>query len=69
LFAKLKQVNETLWDIEDDIRRHEARGDFGDSFVALARAVYRNNDERAALKGEINALLASDLREEKSYGA
>jgi hypothetical protein len=68
LFAGLKSVNETLWGIEDDIRGHEARGDFGAGFVQLARAVYRNNDERARLKREINALLGSELREEKSYG-
>jgi hypothetical protein len=69
LFAKLKAINETLWGIEDDIRGHEARGDFGAQFVALARAVYRNNDERARLKREINALLGSELREEKSYAS
>jgi hypothetical protein len=67
LFAKLKAINEALWDIEDDIRAHEARGDFGESFVRLARAVYQNNDERAGVKRAINALLDSDLREEKSY--
>ena len=67
LFAMLKAVNETLWSIEDDVRGHEARGDFGGEFVALARAVYRNNDERARLKREIDTLLGSDLVEEKSY--
>ncbi|HWA03018.1 MAG TPA: DUF6165 family protein [Rhizomicrobium sp.] len=69
LIARLKAVNETLWQIEDDIRLHEARGDFGESFVRLARAVYRNNDERARLKRQIDAQLGSDLREEKSYAA
>jgi len=67
LFAKLKSVNEALWDIEDDIRGLEAKGDFGPEFVRLARAVYTTNDARAALKREINALLGSTLVEEKSY--
>lgn len=67
LRAKLKGVNETLWDIEDDIRACEARGDFGEAFIRLARAVYITNDRRAALKREIDALLGSELREEKSY--
>ncbi len=67
LFARLKAVNEQLWDIEDDIRAHERRGDFGASFVALARGVYHANDRRAAIKREIDLLLGSDLREEKSY--
>ena len=63
----LKAVNERLWDIEDEIREHERRGDFGDGFVALARAVYVTNDRRAALKRQINELLNSDIAEEKSY--
>lgn len=67
LIARLKSVNEALWQIEDDIRTHEARGDFGANFVRLAREVYLNNDERARIKREINLLLGSDLIEEKSY--
>jgi hypothetical protein len=67
LMADLRQVNEALWEIEDAIREHEARGDFGDSFIALARAVYHENDRRAALKRRLNDLLGSRLVEEKSY--
>ena len=65
--ARLKAVNEELWVIEDDIRDCERGGDFGAKFVELARAVYRTNDRRAAIKKEINLLLGSDLVEEKSY--
>ena len=65
--AALKQVNETLWDIEDSVRRHEAKQTFGADFVSLARAVYQNNDRRAAIKKEINQKLGSELMEEKSY--
>jgi Family of unknown function (DUF6165) len=67
LLAELRSINETLWRIEDDIRACETRGDFGAEFVTLARAVYRNNDERARLKREINTLLGSELVEEKFY--
>jgi hypothetical protein len=67
LAVDLKAVNAELWQIEDDLRDCERRGDFGPSFVALARAVYRTNDRRAALKREINMLLGSALVEEKSY--
>jgi hypothetical protein len=69
LGAKLRAVNGLLWTIEDDIREYERRQEFGDQFIALARAVYRRNDERAALKREINVLMGSDLVEEKSYAA
>lgn len=67
LKADLKTVNEILWRIEDDIRDCERAQDFGERFIELARAVYRTNDERAALKGRINEALDSAIREEKSY--
>ena len=56
-----------MWTIEDDIRNHERKGDFGESFVKLARSIYRINDERAAIKRRINVLLGSAIVEEKSY--
>lgn len=65
--AELKAVNEALWAIEDDIREHEARADFGPSFIALARSVYRTNDRRAELKRAINLLTGSSISEQKSY--
>ena len=67
LVARLKQLNQALWDIEDRIRDHERAGDFGPEFVELARSVYRRNDERGAVKREINLALGSVLIEEKSY--
>jgi hypothetical protein len=67
LTAELKHINETLWDIEDDIRACERAQDFGPRFVALARSVYRQNDQRAAVKRRINELLSSTIVEEKSY--
>ncbi len=67
LSAELKRVNATLWEVEDAIRDCEARGDFGDRFIELARAVYRLNDERSRLKKAINLASGSRLFEEKSY--
>ena len=65
--ARLKAVNEELWDIEDRIRVCESRKAFVDEFVELARAVYVTNDKRADIKKEINLALGSELVEEKSY--
>ena len=69
LTAALKESNERLWEIEDDIRDCERDKDFGDRFVELARGVYVKNDQRSRLKREINELLGSRLIEEKSYAA
>jgi len=66
---KLKRVNETMWQIEDDIREKEAQKCFDDEFIAFARAIYRTNDERSRLKRQINALLKSEIIEEKQYSA
>ena len=65
--AELHQVNEALWEIEDRIREKETARAFDEEFVELARAVYRTNDRRAAIKRAINVALRSDLVEEKSY--
>ncbi len=64
---ELKQVNQKLWEIEDDIRICEKNADFGLQFIELARAVYKTNDKRAGLKYKINMLLGSEIIEEKSY--
>lgn len=69
LIDGLRTVNEALWDIEDHIRDCERQKDFGPRFVELARGVYHSNDRRAALKRDLNALLGSELVEEKSYQA
>jgi hypothetical protein len=69
LKSSLREINETLWRIEDDIRDCERAKDFGPKFVELARGVYRTNDRRAAAKREIDRLMGSEIVEEKSYAA
>ena len=69
LEAALAAINAELWTIEDAIREREAASDFGERFIELARSVYRCNDQRAALKRQINASTGSNLVEEKSYSA
>jgi hypothetical protein len=63
----LTAVNGRLWVIEDDIRDKERAQAFDAQFILLARAVYVENDERAAIKRRINAKLGSAIVEEKSY--
>ncbi len=69
LTARIRSVNAGLWDIEDDIRRCEADGDFGPRFVQLARSVYRENDKRSRLKRAISELADSAYVEEKDYAS
>src|SRR5277367_3633335 len=67
--AALLRVNERLWVIEDDIRDKERAQSFDAEFIRLARAVYFENDERAAIKRRINTALGSAIIEEKSYAS
>ncbi len=69
LEAGLRAVNTRLWQIEDRIREKEAARDFGPTFIALARAVYHENDERGRIKQAVNRLLQSTLVEEKQYAS
>ena len=67
LRARLLDINSQLWDVEDHIRDCEKAANFGPRFIELARSVYKLNDQRAAVKREINLHLKSGLIEEKSY--
>ena len=67
LINKLKEVNNNLWEIEDNIRIKEFNQKFDKEFIQLARSVYKENDKRASIKKEINQKYNSELVEEKSY--
>ena len=67
LIQQLKEINQDLWKIEDDIREQERKKSFDDTFIHLARSVYQQNDCRAAVKKEINNTYDSAFVEEKSY--
>ena len=67
LHDQLKKINETLWEIEDDIRDKERVKEFDGRFIELARQVYFTNDRRSQVKKELNLHLGSQIVEEKSY--
>jgi hypothetical protein len=66
-FKRLESINLKLWDIEDQIRTKEAKKEFDEAFISLARSVYFTNDERAEVKREINIKCGSGIVEEKEY--
>ena len=67
LFYQLKEINLSLWNIEDKLRIKEKNKEFDNTFIELARSVYFKNDKRAELKKSINQLYNSEITEEKSY--
>ena len=67
LINNLKSINLKLWDIESEKRLAEKNLEFDAKFIELARSVYKNNDERAKIKLEINNILGSNIKEVKSH--
>ena len=67
LLTDLKNINKSLWDIEDNIRDKERNRAFDEEFIDLARRVYITNDERSRIKRNINETFGSEFIEEKSY--
>jgi hypothetical protein len=64
---ELREVNQKLWKIEDELRELEKKQDFGERFIELARSVYITNDKRAEIKRKINDLCNSEYKEIKFY--
>ena len=67
LIRELKEINEQLWDIEDNIRDKERAKEFDQTFIMLARQVYITNDKRSEVKNKINDALHSEFIDVKSY--
>jgi len=65
--TKLHSINHKLWKIEDDLRVLEKSQDFGETFINLARSVYKTNDLRASIKKEINEKYKSSYQEIKVH--
>ena len=67
LFNKLKKINTTLWEFEDEKRSYEKNSDFGDKFIKISRDIHFLNDDRSKVKLEINKITDSVIREIKQY--
>lgn len=69
---RLLEVNEKLWDIEDELRliekqQQDDRVFVFENFIPLARSVYILNDARARIKKEINEKYNSYYQEIKVH--
>lgn len=67
LLDRLRELSAKGWDIEDGKRRCEKEKKFDNEFIEYARGAFKNNDERAVVKKEVNLILGSKIVEEKSY--
>lgn len=64
---ELKEVNEKIWELEDVIRNCIRTGDRGDLYYTAALNIPMLNDQRAAIKKQINEQFGSEIIEEKLY--
>ncbi len=67
LFKSLKDINNKLWDIENEKRLCEKNLDFGEIFIKMSRDVHFFNDKRGKIKLEINNYTGSKIKEIKEY--
>lgn len=67
LYIHLKELNSSLWLIEDAKRKLEKEQNFHDDFIQYARLVYILNDHRARIKREIDNVWNSEIKEKKSH--
>lgn len=67
LYNNLITVNTNIWNVEEILRELEIEGQFGNLFIESARGAYKNNDLRFKYKNEINKILNSKIREQKSH--
>ena len=67
LFNALKEINNKLWNIENEKRLCEKNSDFGDVFIKTSRDIHFLNDERGKIKLEMNNLTGSKIKEIKEY--
>ena len=67
LFKALKDINNKLWDIENEKRLCEKNSDFGEVFIKTSRDIHFLNDKRGNIKLEINNYTGSSIKEIKEY--
>ena len=67
LFKELKDINNKLWDIENEKRLCEKNSDFGHVFIKTSRDIHFLNDKRGNIKLEINNHTGSKIKEIKEY--
>ena len=67
LFETLKDINNKLWDIENEKRLCEKNSDFGEIFIKTSRDIHFLNDKRGNIKLEINNYSGSKIKEIKEY--
>ena len=67
LFESLKDINNKLWDIENEKRLCEKNSDFGEAFIKTSRDIHFLNDKRGNIKLEINNYTGSKIKEIKEY--
>ena len=67
LFNSLKEINNKLWNIENEKRLCEKNLDFGEVFIKTSRDIHFLNDKRGKIKLEMNNLTGSKIKEIKEY--
>ena len=64
---KLQEVNQKLWNLEDNIRLLSKKKQFDNTYIKYAESIHKQNDKRYSIKNEINIKYNSEIIEEKIF--
>jgi hypothetical protein len=64
---ELRRINQMLWGLEDSIREKSNCCAFDQTYIQVAEAIHKTNDERYKKKRILNLLVDSKIVEEKVY--
>lgn len=67
LIGKLREINNSLWELEDNIRLKSKSKSFDQEYVQFAEKIHITNDLRYQVKRAINEKYSSEIRDEKIY--
>ena len=54
LINELTEINNSLWELEDEIRELDSKNTFNEQFIKVSRSIYYTNDRRYDVKNKIN---------------
>ncbi len=67
LYRDLFNINQILWNCEDNIRLKSSKKEFDNQYINLAEQIHISNDKRYLIKKRINEYFDSEILEEKIY--
>jgi hypothetical protein len=66
-YFKIKEINEKLWDLEDDVRTLIKNNQYDELYIRVTKEIHATNNQRVKAKNEIDLFNGEEVKEIKSY--